>query len=78
MEEIDFEKRFLKERSNGIWLSDEEVEILKRYDIPYQNCFQITEIIYYIEKLLETIEIEELENLSSVLAERNYYQNTKK
>ena len=73
MEEIDFEKKFLKERNHGIWLSDEEVSILDRYEIPYQNCFQLTEILYYIDRILE-----ELENISIQISERNYYQNTNK
>ncbi len=78
MEEIDFEKKFLKERNHGIWLSDEEVSILDRYEIPYQNCFQLTEILYYIDRILEEEEIEELENISIQISERNYYQNTNK
>ncbi len=78
MEEIDFEKRFLKERNHGIWLSDEEVRILERYEIPYQSCMKLTEILYYIDRILEEEEIEELENLSIQISERNYYQNTNK
>ncbi len=78
MEDIDFEKRFLKERNHGIWLSDEEVSVLERYEIPYQNCMKLTEILYYIDRILEEEEIEELENLSIQLSERNYYQNTNK
>lgn len=78
MEEIDFEKRFLKDRGHGIWLSDEEVTILERYDIPYQNCCKLTEILYYIDRVLEDEEIEELENLSIQISDRNYYQNTNK
>lgn len=74
----DYEKRFLKERNHGIWLSDEEVSILDRYEIPYQNCLQLTEILYYIDRILEEEEIEELENLSIQISERNYYQNTNK
>lgn len=78
MEEIDYEKKFLKMRQHGILLADEEVEILDRYHIPYQNCNQLTEILYYIDKILEDELVDELENLSIQLSERNYYQNTKK
>lgn len=78
MEEIDFEKRFLKDRGHGIWLSDEEVTILERYEIPYQNCLQLTEILYYIDRVLENEEIEELEAVSIQISDRNYYQNTNK
>ena len=78
MEEIDYEKKFLKMRQHGILLTDEEVEILDRYSIPYQNCNQLTEILYYIDKILEDELVDELENLSIQLSERNYYQNTQK
>ncbi len=78
MDEMDFEKRFLKPRKHGLWLSDLEVDILNRYNIDYEKCFQMTELLYQIDQVLEEEEIEELENLSIQLAERNYYQNTNK
>ncbi len=78
MDEIDFEKRFLKPRKHGLLLSDEEVEVLNRYGIDYENCFQMTELLYHIDRVLEEEEIAELEDLSIQLAERNYYQNTNK
>ncbi len=78
MNEIDYEKRFLKPRKHGLWLSDEEVDILNKYSIPYQDCYQMTELLYYIDRLLEEEDIVELDVLATSLAERNYYQNTNK
>lgn len=74
----DIEKTFLKMRKNGIWLSDDEVDILKRYGISCEECHQMTEILYQIDRILEDEMIEELDILSLRLAERNYYQNTRK
>ncbi len=76
--EEDFEKRFLKPRKNGLWLSDEEVEILEKYGIGYQRCHSLIELLYQIDILLEQEDIEELDVLGTHLAERNYYQNTNK
>ena len=74
----DNKKRFLKDRGHNIWLSDEEVAILNRYNIPYQTCLTLTEILYHIDNILNEEEIEELENLSIQISDRNYYQNTNK
>ena len=72
--EEEYEKRFLKPRKHGIWLSDEEVDVLNRYQIDYENCYTMNEILYQIDRILEEEEIEELDSLSIILAERNCYQ----
>lgn len=63
---------------NGLLLTNEEVAILNRYNIDYQNCFNLNELIYKIESILYDENIEELDQISSSIAERNYYQNTNK
>ena len=78
MPEENYEKRFLKLQKNGLWLSEEETEILKKYGISYEKCRQLTEILYQIDRILEEEEIPELELVAINLSERNYYQNTKK
>lgn len=76
--EIDFEKKFLKNTSNGLLLSDEQIEILKRFNIDYDNCISITELLYKIDNVLLDIEDYELEMVAIDISERNYYTNTKK
>ena len=75
----DFNKILKKTRSNGMFLSDEEVEILEKYNIQYLNFSSISELIIEIEAILnEERDLEDLEWLSSNLAEYNYYNNTNK
>lgn len=63
---------------NGLLLTNAEVAILNRYNIDYQNCFNLNELLYKIESILYDENIEELDQISSSIAERNYYQNTNK
>lgn len=76
---IDISKSFLKRTSNGILLSDEEIDILKKYNINYEKCISTDELIFKIEEYLnEDGDASDLENLSSRLAEYKYYYETNK
>ena len=77
-DDIDFEKRFLKTRKNGLLLSDEHVEVLERYNINYMSCLSNTELLYRIDEVLNEVDDYELERVAQDLAERNYYANTNK
>ena len=68
--EEDFNKRSLKQRKNGIYLSDEQINILEKYNINYLNYNNINELIFYIEDYLNNSYME-LEDL-------DYYNNTNK
>lgn len=69
----------LKKRKNDIYLSDEFVEILNRYDIDYRKYNSISELIFDIEEVLNSgIESDELEEISMSIQEFNYYNNTNK
>lgn len=73
------EKNFLKVRNNGIMLSDEQIEVLNRYNIDYNKYYNIEQLIYEIEEELNNgFGSDDLEWLQQELAERNYYQNTNK
>lgn len=77
--EIYSEKSMLKIRGNGIYLSDNQIEVLKKYNINYQNYNSISSLIFEIENLLnEDADLVDLEEVSSRLAELNYYNNTNK
>lgn len=76
---IDVSKSFLKKRSNGILLSDEEINILEKYNIDYEKCISTDELIFEIEEYLnDDNDALDLENLSSRLAEYKYYYETNK
>lgn len=75
---IDFDKNMHTKRSNGLILSDFQIEILKKYDIDYLKYSDISSLIYDIEDILNVDYNEELDKLSSELSEFNYYNNTNK
>ncbi len=80
LNEIDFESnKFVKVKS-GLMLTNREVEILKMYHIDYDACCSLKEILYKIEDIISDMDIvdEELDYISSTIAERDYYQNTNK
>lgn len=78
IENINYETKMHTKRENGLLLSDEQINILKKYDIDYLKYNNISSLIYEIEEILNMEYYEDLDNLSIELAEFNYYQNTNK
>lgn len=73
------DKSMIKIRGNGIYLSDNQIEILKKYNINYNNYASLESLIFSIEEILnEEADIEDLEEVSQKLAELNYYNYTNK
>ena len=73
------DKNMLKMRGNGIYLSDSDVEVLGKYDINYQKYGSLSSLLFDIEEVLnEDSDLSDLEEVSSKLAEMNYYNNTNK
>ena len=69
----------LKRRENGLLLTDEDIEILKKYNFDYTKYSDLNSLIYDIEYYLNANpNSSDLDYLSSVLSEMNYYQNTNK
>ena len=75
--DINFNENMLNSY-NGLLLTNKEITILNRYNIDYNNCFNLNQLLYKIEDILYEEEIEELDEISKDIAERNYYQNTNK
>jgi len=78
IEDINYESKMHTKRENGLLLSDEQINILKKYDIDYLKYNNMSSLIYEIEEILNIEYYEDLDNLSIELAEFNYYQNTNK
>lgn len=79
VEEIYDDKTMMKMRGNGIYLSDNQIEVLQRYNIDYRKYVSLSSLIFDIESILnEETDLEDLEEISKRLAELNYYNNTKK
>ena len=62
---------------SGLMLTNWEISVLEQYHVPYQKCLSLKEILYEIEEVLQDQDdCLELENVSSSISERDYYQNT--
>ena len=75
--EIDFEGNMHK-KINNLYLTEKQIDILSRYNIDYNKCTSMNELLYYIDECLELEDSEELERISLEIAEANYYMNTNK
>ena len=73
------EKTFLK-RHNNIYISDEQINILKNYNIDIEKYNNLNELMYDIEDCLNNSygDLDDLEWVSQTLSEYNYYNNTNK
>lgn len=66
--------------SNGLMLTHREIEVLRRYDIDYESCVSLKEVLRKIEEVFyeDDGELDDLDSVSLTIAERDYYQNTNK
>lgn len=72
------DKSFLKRRSNGLMLSDNDISILEKSGINYLQYNSLQELIFAISEALDEEENDELEELNIKLGEYNYYNYTNK
>ena len=72
------DKSMIKMRGNGIYLSDNDVDILNRYNIDYRKYASLSNLIFDIEEILNEEVFDDLEEISKKLSEFNYYNNTNK
>lgn len=80
LSDIDFNKNKFNDFGNGILLTNGEIAVLDKYKINYKNCISLKELLYKIEDYLENedYDLEDLDNISLSISERDYYQNTNK
>lgn len=80
--ELNIDKKILKQRKNGLMLSDDQIEILKMHNINYENYTNLSSLIFAIEEYINEVEnymdITDIDELSKQLSEQNYYNNTNK
>lgn len=79
---LDIEHTQLKQRKNGLLLSDEQIEILKNHNINYEEYTTLSSLIFAIEDYINDVQgymdITDIDELSKQLQEQNYYNNTNK
>ena len=69
----------LNKISDNLYLSNRQIEILKRYEIDYKKFNDIKSLMYEVETALEEdYDADDLQALSIELSEFNYYHNTNK
>lgn len=77
--DLDFESDSLQKCENNISLKNYEISVLNKYKINYKNCSSLKDVIFLIEQSLEEYdELDDLEEISQTIAERDYYVNTNK
>lgn len=74
--EINPDYTMMKKVKNGLYLSQEQIDILDEYNVDYRKCNSLSDLIFMVENL--DIEDDVIMNLLDVLAERDYYENYKK
>ncbi len=74
------EDKFLKKcgKNGNIYISTEQINILKKYNIDVNNYNNLNELIYDIETILNEYDYDDLDWISSSLSELNYYNNVNK
>lgn len=72
------ENNFMKHRSNGMLLSDYQIEVLQRNNIDYKKYNNMSSLLFEIEEFLNEEENDELDEVSRQLAEIHYYSETNK
>jgi len=77
----EIENNFLKERENGLLLTDKQIATLNKHKINTSKAGSMSELLFMIDQAMdgcEEGECEDLEYLAETIAERQYYENTHK
>lgn len=79
LNDIDFNNNKLVKINNNLYLTNNQIDILKRYKIDYETSNSLRDLMIKIENILDyEEEIPELIDLLDKLSERNYYEFTNK
>ncbi len=78
---LDFKSSKFNNLNNGLVLTNNEIDVLDKYNIEYKSCSSLKELLIAIEEKFELEEVDnpdELDSISISIAERDYYQNSNK
>ena len=76
--EINPDYTMMKKVNGSLYLSEEQMEILKSYNIDYMKFNNLKDLIHELMEEIEGNDDDVLENLLDVLSERDYYENYNK
>lgn len=68
----------MKKVKDKLYLSQEQMDILKEFNIDYMQYNNLRELILALEGLYETSRDDAINNLLDILSERDYYENYNK
>lgn len=72
------QKYMHKEIKKGLFLSEYQIEVLKKYNIDIDKISTINDLIFQIDEIIEDGDCEDLELVANELSEFYYYANTNK
>ncbi len=78
---LDFNSNSLNCLSTGLLLTNNEIVVLDKYNINYNMCSNLKEVLILIEEVFNNFEFDDfsdLDGISASIAERDYYQNSNK
>ena len=76
---IDFTKNQLQDCGNGLYLTNFEIDTLNKYNIDYKKYNELKSILFELEIILnDNLDLDDLEQVSKSIAERDYYMNSHK
>ena len=75
---MDFESNSLIKVNDKLYLTNYQIDVLRRNNINPENYSSLKSIIYLAEEAYEDTLDEELDVILNELVERNYYENTNK
>ncbi len=76
--EINPDYTMMKKVNGNLYLSEEQMEILKSYNIDYMKFNNLKDLIHELMEEIEENDDDVLENLLDILSERDYYENYNK
>ena len=65
---------------NNFLLNKDEIEVLKRYNIDYNNCNSLKDILFLIDEVFQNSydDMLDLEEVAISISDRDYYVNSNK
>ncbi len=76
--EINPDYTMMKKVNGNLYLSEEQMEILRSYNIDYMKFNNLKDLIHELMEEIEENDDDVLENLLDILSERDYYENYNK
>lgn len=65
----------LNKINDKVYLTNYQIEVLEKNNIPFQNCQDLQELLIYLEDIIDD---EELDEIADEISEFSYYHFTNK